>query len=309
MKRERILPASREDWLALRVQDITSTEVPALFGLSPYSTEFQVWYQKQSGDIGEIAQTERMEIGLKLEEVIARTFAERAGIKIRKLNQYIRDPDIRLGASFDFEIIKHPKGPGLLEVKNVDSLVYRNTWSEENGEIEAPAHIEMQVAHQMAVTGRQWAMVAVLVGGNQLKGFIRNEEPEITMAIRKKVAQFWESIRSNLPPKPDFNRDSGYLIKRMYGVSAEGIIADRREDDELQFLADRYHQASQKATALDAEKKAIKAEILTLVGDAEVALLPKGKLSLKTVKEAQIPATTRSGYRGFRYTPAKPPKE
>ena len=39
-------PADEAEWLAMRRQDVTSTETAALFGLSPYTTAFEVWHQR-----------------------------------------------------------------------------------------------------------------------------------------------------------------------------------------------------------------------------------------------------------------------
>ena len=60
MTRESIIPASEEEWLKLRTLDVTSTESPALFGLSPYMTKFELWHRKKSGEVYTIKDNERM---------------------------------------------------------------------------------------------------------------------------------------------------------------------------------------------------------------------------------------------------------
>ena len=52
-------PKTRADWLALRVPVITSTEAPALFEESPYTTHFELWHQKHDNVIVEIDSNER----------------------------------------------------------------------------------------------------------------------------------------------------------------------------------------------------------------------------------------------------------
>jgi putative phage-type endonuclease len=302
----RTTPATREDWLAMRRLDVTSTETPALFGLSPYLTDYQLWFQKRDQDTSALVQSERMEIGLMVEETIARAFAAREGLKIRKLNQYVRDPDLRMGASFDFEIVGHDRGPGLLEVKNVDRLVFRDQWVDsETQEIQPPPHIELQIAHQMAILNRRWGIVVALVGGNHIESVLREQDPEITEDIKRKIAGFWDSIRTGMPPAPHRFLDSEYLIHKVYGCSTEGRLADLREDDDLQHLADQYSSLSATISKLEAEKKALKVDMLAVAGDAEIALLKRGKLSLKMVKESVVPEHTRQGFRMFRYTPKK----
>jgi len=306
MTAQRITPASRDEWLNLRAKDITSTESAMLFGLSPYGTEFSLWHEKKSGEIGEFAQTERMELGLVLEETIARYYAEQSGIKIRKLNLYVRDPDIRMGASFDFEIIGNEKGPGVMEVKNVDRLVFKNNWAKnEDGTYEAPPHIEMQVQHQLAVLNRSWGIILALIGGNEVIPIVREADPELGTEIRRRIAGFWASIEDDAPPAPNYRSDSEFIIKKLYGISADGVVADLRGDEYVQNLMTRYQELGVEEKLLDGERMAIKAEVLTLIDDAEIVILDGGKISAKTTKDAVIPETTRKGYRGFRYTPKK----
>ena len=59
MTRQTITPRDREHWLSLRAQDLTSTDVAALFGMSPYKTKFELWHEKRSGERVRIAQNDR----------------------------------------------------------------------------------------------------------------------------------------------------------------------------------------------------------------------------------------------------------
>lgn len=300
---QRITPKSREEWLTLRTRDVTSTESAALFGLSPYLTEFELWHQKRDGGLGEIEETERMTWGTRLQDMIAKGWASDQGWKVRKLNQYIRDPDERLGASFDFEIVGHPDGPGILEIKNVDRLVYRDRWIEEDGRIEAPPHIEIQVQHQLAVTGRGWVMLVALVGGNAIKATRRDRDDAMGTALRQKIAAFWASVDAGTPPAPDYALDARF-ISRLYRDVAEGKVIDARNNDRLAALADRYVAIGLEAKALDDQKQAIKAELLTEIGDAEKILLKNASITAKRVQAKEI-AYTRAEYRDFRVTKPK----
>lgn len=300
---QRITPKNRDEWLTMRTLDVTSTESAALFGLSPHTTEFALWHQKRNGDLGEIDENERMTWGTRLQDSIARGIAADQGWKVRKLNQYVRDAPIRMGASFDFEIIGHPDGPGILEIKNVDRLVYRDGWIEEGGQIEGPPHIETQVQHQLAVTGRGWAMLVALVGGNTIKATRRDRDDAMGAAIRQKVAAFWASVDAGTPPAPDYALDARF-ISRLYRDVAEGKIIDARNNDRLAALAARYAAIGREAKAIDDEKQAIKAELLTEIGDAEKVLLSNASITAKRVQAKEI-AYTRAEYRDFRVNTKK----
>ena len=141
MTRQTITPRDREHWLSLRAQDLTSTDVAALFGMSPYKTKFELWHEKRSGEPVRIAQNDRMKWGTRLQDSIASGIAHDNGFSVDRFDGYMRIPSERIGSSFDF--FMEPNG--ILEIKNVDALIFRDGWIVENGEIEAPLHIEMQV--------------------------------------------------------------------------------------------------------------------------------------------------------------------
>ena len=60
MSIETIQIQDRDQWLAERVKDVTSTEVSALYGLNPYKSEFELFHEKRDGQIVQIQQNERM---------------------------------------------------------------------------------------------------------------------------------------------------------------------------------------------------------------------------------------------------------
>ena len=136
MSIETIEIESQEQWLQARTKDVTSTEVSALYGLSPYLSEFELFHQKRDGVVVKIEPNERMRWGNRLEAAIAHGAAEDQGWDISKLNVYMRDADAKIGSSFDFEIKSKSDGPGILEIKNVDWLQYQKNWIDDgNGNI------------------------------------------------------------------------------------------------------------------------------------------------------------------------------
>jgi putative phage-type endonuclease len=158
---QRIEIESEKQWLAERAKDVTSTEVSALFGLSPYLTEFELFHQKRDGVTVKFEPNERMKWGNRLESAIAHGAAEDMGWDIAKFNVYMRDQAARIGSSFDFEIKSSANGPGILEIKNVDWVQYQKSWIDDgNGNIEAPEHIELQVQHQMEIADYNWCAIA-----------------------------------------------------------------------------------------------------------------------------------------------------
>jgi putative phage-type endonuclease len=310
MNTETIEIKSHEQWLGERTKDITSTEVSALFGLSPYMTEFELFHQKREGVVVKLEPNERMKWGNRLESAIAHGAAEDMGWQIEPMKIYMRDKDARIGSSFDFEIKSSANGKGILEIKNVDWVQYQKNWIDDGaGNIEAPEHIELQVQHQMEVAGYDWCAIVALVGGNEQKIVLRNRDRDIGKSIRDKSTAFWKSVTANQAPSADYTRDAEYIIKQLRRDAQEGLIAEA--DAELEDMIKQFEFVRKEASDLDKIKDQKRAEILDRIGMASKVITSFGSLSTGQVKGRSGTLITpemvgtvigaTEGYRSFRF--------
>lgn len=307
-----IQPESHQHWLELRAQDLTSTEVSALFGLSPYLGAFELWHRKRNRQVVRIEETERMRWGNRLEASIAQGAAEERGWTVQPHKAYVRLPQLRLGSSFDFLITAPTKA--LLEVKNVDGAVYAKNWIERDGAAaEAPEHIELQVQHQLLVADLPEAYLVALVGGNSLKILHRKRDDQVCTAIRAKAQQFWASIEAGVEPAPDFRADGDYIRNVLRRHADDGTVL--HADIETDQLLQRYRNASAAVSEAEGLRDAIKAEVLLRIGAASKVVGSAGTLSCSEVPDSPGKLVTpelvgtyinaRKGYRSFRFTPRK----
>lgn len=261
MASTKVLPVNRESWLELRAANINSTEVSALFDMNPYMSAYELGLLKSGKIEDSFEETERMTWGLRLQDAIAKGVAEDLGWKIRKLNAYYTLPDIRMGSSFDFEVIANDElGTGLMEIKNVDGFIYKRNWKED----EAPAHIELQVQHQMEVADKDWCLIVALVGGNTVKTIMRKRDRKVGEVLRKKVEQFWGNLDKDVLPPVNFLNDSEFVID-LHQDSTEEVF-DATGDEKIDTLVRRYNHADHEVKFWTREKDSIKAEFLLLVG-------------------------------------------
>ena len=290
---ETIIPEDEAEWLSLRRKVITSTEVAALFNCSPWVTPYELWKRKHDDLEVELTKTERITWGLRLEAAIAKGVAEDEGLDIRRMNEFIQDTELRLGASFDYAIGED----GILEIKNVDGLQFKEKWEVDGDNIDEPLHIACQVQTQLMLSGRKYALLRPLVGGNRIMKVRREPDPVVHEAIRSKVKEFWRSIESHKEPKPDFAKDAEF-INRLYSYAEPGKVFNA--DERVSKLAFLYKQAANEVKTATEKKDAAKAEILTLVGDAEKVLGETFTISAGLQGPALIPAYERKGFRNFR---------
>lgn len=301
LNRESLLPNSTEEWLKLRTRDITSTEVSALFGLSPYLTPFELWHRKKAGLVVEIEPNERMKWGTRLQDSIAAGIAEDQKWSVRRRMEYERLPELRLGSSFDFTILGGKDADGLLEVKNVDPLALRDGWIESDDELEAPPHIEMQVQNELLVSGLSYAYIGALVGGNRVVLIRREPAPSVIQSIVTRSEEFWRSIKAGKEPKPDFSRDSAFIAK-LYQEVKQGKVVNVAEDEEVAALAAEYEKHKKARDEHEKAREEVKARLFIKLPDAEKAIGKDFSISLGAVKATRVEAFDRAAYRNCRVT-------
>lgn len=299
MNREIIQFTTEEDWLNNRKRDLTSTDIAALFGVG-YMTEFELWHHKKNGTSPDFQGNERTEFGLALQDGIANKFAKDNNWVIRRMDEYIRIPELRIGSSFDFKGTESDINMFLLEIKNVDGLVFKNDWIEdEEGNIEASPKIEIQIQHQMLVSGHDHGYIGACVGGN--KGILlkRESNQSIQDAIILKATKFWYYIDNNIEPLPNFRKDAEFISK-LYNLAEPGSIIDISGNEFLSMKLEEYKLLKAKIKSDSETCEAIKAELLTNIGTAEKVLFNGGSISTGLVGPVWIERHERKGHRMFR---------
>lgn len=288
------------EWRAARRNSITGTEVAALFGLDANLTRFELWHRKKGAvEEPDFSDNERVFWGQVLEPAIARGVAETQGWTLRQVNRYLTHPTVpRFAGSPDYEIVANTKGPGVVDIKTVDWMIFKD-W--ENAE--PPPKYLLQLQSYLDITGRSWGALGVLVGGNDLRVFEYERRPPIIAAIHREIAAFWASIEANEPPPADFLADAD-TIRKLH-VENDGKTADMADNVRLAELCRAYKKAAAEAKAGDDAKTAALAEILTIVGSYAVVTCDGFRITASTTAESQV-SYTRKAYRNVRVNPLKP---
>lgn len=313
MNRERIERTDEATWLQNRAQDVTSTEVAALFGLSPYLTEFELFHRKRAGEVVRIQENERMTWGKRLEAVIAQGVATDNGWICEPETAYMRIPELRMGSSFDYRLILTEAFVELMEIKNVDAIQFAQKWIDDGTALEAPEHIELQIQHQMEVHDTDYCVLVAMIGGNRIRWVRRKRDRDVGKTIRDRIAEFWDSVTHNREPSPDYSMDADFIIKQLRASANEGEVMTA--DPELTELIAQYQFVSREAANMADLKEQTKAQLLTRIGDAAKVVSDLGTISCGMVKASTGTLITpemvgtyvgaRAGYRNFRFTPKK----
>lgn len=294
---------------ASREKALGSSDAPIVAGVSKYSSPLELFY-KLRGDLPRYDDNETWEqkAGSKFEPVIAEIVAEELGLKIRRVAPRTHPVHPWMTANLDFEIVNHPNGPGILEIKRRSGERFH----------ELPDDIALQVAHQLAVTNREWGKVAVLFGWGKPVVFDVERDKEVEEYLIELEARFMVRVEKNEAPTEAWTPETVDLLKKLYPKDSGATVA-------LPINADNRIALWQSAKDLIAQAEQTKAEqegwIKEHMKDAASAVAPGYKISWKTTKpgtqfemdrfKAENPALyaqyeiPKPGHRVFRVTPTK----
>lgn len=298
--------ANETEWLEAKKQDVTSTEVAALFGLNPYKSRLRLWHEKAGNVEADYEDNPFMKWGRRLQNAVAQGICEDQGwnglMDLRLY--YARDPSLKLGASFDFSVITDEKRHAMLEIKVAEKFSKEMGWFDDK----APIPYEFQIQAQLHLAMREDAKIEIGVIGTlgarqHTRLYFREYDAALGSLIDEEVHKFWKSIEINSPPDPDYVVDAD-LIEKMRGPIRNGDII-RLDNDRAKELLNIYKLCDtdykSKKKLCDAAKKQrdkAKSELLHLIGRNEVAIIGDYQISAKEqIREDRV--TYGSSFRRF----------
>lgn len=274
---------SRDAWLQVRQGGIGSSDAAASVGLHPYKSQLQLWMEK-TGRAGSLPQADPnddqspMYWGTLLEPIVAAHYTRRTGHRVRRLNAVLQHPEHPwMLANIDREVVG-AADVQILECKTA-GIHGARLWRDG-----VPAYVQLQVMHQLAVTGKQAADVAVLLGGQDLQVFRIVRDDAMIAQLIALERQFWDYVERDQAPAADgsdsadlalralYPRDSGSTLDLSTDLEMSGVFSD--------LLAVRQVIATQ--TTLEAQ---LKQRIQQRMGEASRAVFETGEVSWKRSKD------------------------
>lgn len=274
---------TREAWLAGRGSGVGASESAALFGVSPWETPLSLWAKKTGRMPPDEIDAEWLEWGTLLEPAIAARYESKTGRRVWQGGPFCvaQHPAIScMRATPDRWVIEaSDRDPnGLLQIKNTNAFKGHD-WDDG-----PPDFIQVQVQHEMAVTGRAWCSVAVLIGGCEFRYFDVERNDDFIAELEQQCVAFWARVERDEQPDVVPHRRTLEIVKRLHPRDSGEVIALTGEADAwLQKLT----AAKEAIKAADEDKDLAEAKLRLLIGDATFGEFPDGRrLSLKTTANA-----------------------
>lgn len=253
---------NKEQWLKERRNYIGGSDVAAILGLSKWKSPLAV-YMEKIGELENKESTRRMEMGNRLEHMVAEDFVEEykkdtgKEIKVRNVNKVLIHPQYDfIRANIDRKIEGKDEG---LECKTTE--VYNIKEWDDN----APMNYIVQCMHYMAVTGFKKWWLACWVGFGKFVYYELNFDAELIDKIMKAEIKFWNNhVLKKIPP--DVNCNDGELLNELYPGGQQSIILTGKENEIVKYL-----EIDKEIKRLKKEKDLYANQIKQELGDHETA--------------------------------------
>lgn len=274
---------SRDDWLAVRKTGIGGSDAAAAVGLSPYQSQLELWLEKTGRDAGLVKPdpqdtTEAVYWGTLLEPIVAAAYTQQTGRRVRKVNAVLRHPTVPfMLANLDREIVGAPDVQ-ILECKTAGEFGAR-LWRDG-----VPEYVQLQVQHQLAVTGKQAADVAVLLCGQRLEVHRIERDNALIVRLIELEARFWHHVATDTPPPADGSESADAALRCLYPHDS-GQTADFTHDRQLSAVFADLVVLRAEIAMREQHEARLKQTIQQAIGDASRALFETGEVTFKRSKD------------------------
>ena len=277
---------SYAEWLEVRRSGIGGSDAAASIGLSPWKSRYELYQEKISTSPPPRISNEAMTWGRLLEPLIREEFSKRSGMAVRPLRSMLQHPSYPwMLADLDGLVEDSNRGVGILEIKT-SSAFKSADW--EDGKV--PDHYMLQLQHYLEVCGLDFAIIAVLIGGNRLQWTQIEKDRELVEQLVELERRFWEYVLTQTPPPVDGSTACTEMLVRKFPTSsnASPLILPTDADDWIR----QYWQAKTEEDAAGERKRLMENRLKEAMQDHERAVSPSGhQVSWKTVQSCRIDTT------------------
>ena len=264
---------SKIEWLKHRQAGIGGSDASCIAGLNPWKSAIQLYMDKKEENPQE-QKSLRMELGNRLEGLVAELFTEATGLKVRNVNGILKNDKYPFAlANIDRAIVGEK---AFLECKTTNSYALKE-WEEG-----VPAHYEIQCLHYMAITGATHCYIASLIGNSDFIWHKIERDQETIDYLMQIEKDFWENnIEKDVVPMPDGSDAYSEYLKKKYDKSNGQVIELHLLENGVDKL-NRYDEIVTDIKALESEKKLIEQEIQLYMEEFEVAKIGDRKVTWKS---------------------------
>lgn len=275
------------DWLAYRKTGIGASEAGAVLGVCPWKSPVDVWLEKM-GRAPAFDGNNATYWGSLLEDLVAREYAKKVGMKVRRFNYTLRR-GVLIG---DIDRLVHEDGrlPAVAErvvtnrAMDAKTARDRGLWSDG-----LPMYYEAQGLSYMAMlpSVELFDFACLFLAERELEIFpLARDESAISDVLERLEDWWFKHVVKQTAPDPMSEDD----CKKLWGRHRPATVcfSTAEADQALAILAD----AKARKKAAEEDEKAAKLTVMAVMQDNEVLKSADGTKVLATWKNAKDSAKT-----------------
>lgn len=247
-----------------------ATDGAAILGVSPYRTAWETWAEK-TGRLEPNNGNAATSMGQRLEPAILDHAEAELGPLVRGELVWAPRIELPLAATLDARL-KMTGVPVEAKTSGIVGPLY-GEWGEPDSDV-VPANYLVQVTLQMICTESELAYLYALLGGRGIVRYRIARDEELARALVQQLAAWWDRhIVRGIEPE----RTAAVpleVAKRLKKTPNKVITLD----DSASPVIGEYELAKAEKSAAEKRADAAQASLLLLLGDAEGAALPDGRL-------------------------------
>ena len=302
---ERVEVAYRSpEWYAARREGISASEIASILGLSPYSSPFDLWWLKRTGDDLE-AENKAMRRGRRYEALILEDFADEhpefqvmPSVTARNLQRpwQLATPDgLAYEAGYAYADPEDTSDPvAVIEAKTGQ----RREWGEP-GTDDIPLHYRCQVLWQMDTLGLNVAYLPVLFGDQYAEYVVDYDEGDAKY-MRDRAEEFLTSIRNDEMPDVDDSTATARRLKHLHPDVTDGEV------EIPAYIVAQYRAAKRLRDAAEARMRLAENRIRLGMGDYRVGVADGRKVASRSVYDVAERTQTVRAHTVHRLTITSP---
>lgn len=238
---------------------IGGTTISVILGVNRWKTPRRL-FEEWCGTVqpGDLSQVEAVQMGIELEETVARIFTKKTGFAVRRSPKRYVHPDYPyMSCQVDRLVTGQDE---LLECKTASAWMIKE-WEGE----EIPVEYILQVQWQLMITGRSVGWIAVLIGGQKFLYKKIEADKELQDKMIQAAITWWDMWEKKIPPVVE-GEDNPLMVQLYPRAGADIAEASADMTTAIKLLQQTKAQIKDLESVKDECEAKIKDSIKGLLG-------------------------------------------
>lgn len=278
--------AQQRQFNAERLTGLGGSDMAVVLGLSKWKTPYQLWLEKTKRE-RDNSDSLQMRFGSYAEQFVANEYTQATGRQVQRYTPLLQHPTAPLIGHVDRLVIpdgakraahqREIRTDRLLECKTASAYAVSGDEWGEPGTDAVPDYYLTQIAAYQALTGCQWADLAVLFGNQSFAVYTLSRDLELEGMLLEEASRWWrDHVIADVPPDPQSELEA----RQRWASHRPGKVAEIDADTEL--LLREYARTKQELKRLQDREKTLRDGIIPALKDAEI--IERAGLKLATFK-------------------------